>query len=72
MRVTQKKGDIAKAKAISTFTEKRYDVAVLLTESAPYDLIVDTDEGKKEFRLSIAKEKLLIYDASIQIHLDTL
>jgi hypothetical protein len=59
MRVTQKKGDIAKAKAISTFTEKRYDVAVLLTESAPYDLIVDTDEGLKRVQVKYSKGKVV-------------
>lgn len=41
MRTTQRKGDIAKAKAISTFTSYGYDVALLLTESARYDLLVD-------------------------------
>jgi PD-(D/E)XK endonuclease len=41
MRTTQRKGDIAKSRAIATFTEKGYDVALLVTESAAYDLIVD-------------------------------
>lgn len=40
-RETQRKGDIAKARAIATFTSLGYDVAMLLTESAAYDLIVD-------------------------------
>lgn len=40
-RETQKKGDIAKAVAISRFTQMGFDVAILLTESASYDLIVD-------------------------------
>ncbi len=43
MRKTQRKGDIAVAKAISTFTNLGYDVAIPLTESASYDLIVDTN-----------------------------
>lgn len=42
-RETQRKGDIAVAKAIANFTEREYDVSVPLTESAPYDLIVDFD-----------------------------
>jgi hypothetical protein len=45
MRDTQRKGDLAVAKAIHTFTAMGYDVAKPLTESAAYDLIVDTGEG---------------------------
>lgn len=41
MRTTQRKGDIAKSKAIATFTAMGFDVSLPLTESAPYDLIVD-------------------------------
>lgn len=41
VRATQRKGDIATTRAIATFTEMGYDVAVPLTESAAYDLIVD-------------------------------
>ena len=45
MRDTQRKGDLAVAKAIHSFTAMGYDVAKPLTESAAYDLIVDTGEG---------------------------
>lgn len=45
MRETQRKGDIALAKAISTFTEMEYDVSIPITESAAYDLIVDGGTG---------------------------
>lgn len=45
MRETQRKGDLAVAKAIHSFTAMGYDVATLITESAAYDLIVDTGEG---------------------------
>jgi hypothetical protein len=41
MRTTQRKGDIAKSRAVATFTAKGFDVSLPLTESAPYDLIVD-------------------------------
>ena len=41
MRVTQRNGDIATARAIATFTSLGYDVAIPMTESAAYDLIVD-------------------------------
>ena len=47
MRLTQRKGDTAVAQAISTFTLAGYDVASPLTESAAYDLILDTPEGLK-------------------------
>lgn len=42
MRATQRKGDIAVAQAIASFTRLGYDVALPVTESAAYDLIVDT------------------------------
>ncbi len=41
MRLTQRKGDIAVTKAIATFTELNYDVALPITESAAYDILVD-------------------------------
>jgi hypothetical protein len=43
-RVTQRKGDIVTAQAIATFTRLGYDVSVPITESAKYDLIVDTPD----------------------------
>lgn len=42
MRNTQRKGDIAVSQAIARFTRMGYDVSIPLTESAAYDLIVDT------------------------------
>lgn len=44
-RPTQRKGDTATAKAIHTFTAAGWDVAIPLTESAAYDLIVDDGAG---------------------------
>ena len=41
MRETQRKGDIAVAQAIATFTRLGWDVSIPITESAAYDLIVD-------------------------------
>lgn len=41
MRLTQRKGDLAVAQAIATFTRLGYDIAIPLTESAAYDLVVD-------------------------------
>lgn len=47
MRTTQRKGDIAVTQAIATFTGMGYDVALPVTESAVYDIIVD---DSKELR----------------------
>lgn len=41
MRTTQRKGDMAVAQSIATFTKLGWDVSIPLTESAAYDLIVD-------------------------------
>jgi hypothetical protein len=43
MRNTQRKGDYAVAKAISSFTRVGYDVLIPITESAPYDIAVELD-----------------------------
>ncbi len=51
MRTTQRKGDIAVSRAIARFTFMGFDVAIPLTESAAYDLIVDT--GKKLKRVQV-------------------
>ncbi|MBI3952390.1 MAG: hypothetical protein HY336_00345 [Candidatus Doudnabacteria bacterium] len=44
MRTTQRKGDIAVSRAIARFTSMGYDVSLPFTESASYDLIVDTGQ----------------------------
>jgi hypothetical protein len=41
MRETQRKGDLAVAQAIATFTRLNFDVALPITESAAYDILVD-------------------------------
>jgi hypothetical protein len=51
MRKTQRKGDIAVAQAIATFTKMGYDVGVPLTESAAYDLLVDAGEVVKRVQV---------------------
>lgn len=43
MRTTQRKGDMAVAQAVATFTRLGDDVALPLTESAAYDIVVDRD-----------------------------
>ena len=57
MRVTQRKGDIAVAQAISTFTKIGYEVAIPLSESAAYDLIVDTREELARVQVRFSSEK---------------
>ena len=61
MRTTQRKGDIAVSQAIARFTKMGYDVAIPLTESAHYDLIVDTGRflKKVQVRYSSAREVAL-------------
>ena len=41
MRKTQRKGDTAVTQALATFTKIGCDVSLPITESAPYDIIVD-------------------------------
>jgi hypothetical protein len=50
-RVTQKKGDIGVTQAIATFTRMGYDVAIPITESAAYDLIID--DGDRLYRVQV-------------------
>lgn len=58
MRNTQRKGDIAVAQAISTFTKLGFDVSLPLTESAAYDMVVDDNLGiwRVQVRYSSGKE----------------
>jgi hypothetical protein len=51
MRTTQRKGDIAVSQAIATFTKHGFDVSIPVTESAAYDLIIDTTEGLKRVQV---------------------
>jgi len=51
VRETQKKGDLAVAQAIATFTRLGHDVALPITESAAYDLILDCGEGLKRVQV---------------------
>lgn len=51
MRSTQRKGDVAVAQAIATFTRMRCDVALPITESAAYDIIVDQND--KLYRVQV-------------------
>ena len=51
MRTTQRKGDLAVAQAIATFTRLGYDSALPITESAAYDIIVDKDN--KLYRVQV-------------------
>ncbi len=57
MRITQRKGDVATAQAIATFTELGYDVSIPLTESAAYDLVIDTPNGLRRVQVKYSCDK---------------
>ena len=57
MRLTQRKGDIAVAQSIATFTRLGYDIALPLTESAAYDLLVDNGKGIFRVQVRYCSEK---------------
>src|SRR4051794_23921928 len=57
MRTTQRKGDIATARAVATFTARGWDVSIPLTESAAYDLVVDDGEGLKRVQCKFASAR---------------
>ncbi len=54
---TQRKGDIAKAKAISTFTSYGFDVSLPITESAAYDIIVDVNNVLYRVQVKYSSKK---------------
>ena len=57
MRTTQRKGDIAVSRAIARFTTMGYDVAIPFTESASYDLVIDTGEELKRVQVRYSSVK---------------
>lgn len=57
MRVTQRKGDIAVSQSIATFTKFGFDVSIPLTESAHYDLIVDTGFALKRVQVRYTSKR---------------
>lgn len=57
MRLTQRKGDIAVSQAVASFTKLGFDVSIPLTESASYDLVVDTSKEIKRVQVRYASTK---------------
>jgi PD-(D/E)XK endonuclease len=57
VRTTQRKGDIATARAIATFTAMGYDVSIPLTESAAYDIIVDDGQELARVQCKFASDR---------------
>lgn len=57
MRNTQKKGDYAVAKAITSFTKMGFDVLIPLTESAAYDLVIDNNGKLKRIQVRYTSTK---------------
>jgi len=56
VRTTQRKGDIAVSQAIASFTKLGFDVAIPITESAPYDLLVDIGKEIKKVQVRYSTE----------------
>ncbi len=57
MRITQRKGDLATAQAIATFTRIGYDVLIPITESASYDIVVDASDGLKRVQVKYSSDR---------------
>jgi len=57
MRNTQHKGDTAVAQCIATFTRIGYDILLPLTESASYDLAIDTGDGIVRVQVKYSSNK---------------
>jgi len=56
MRTTQRKGDIAVAQAVATFTKLGCDVSIPFTESAAYDLVVDDGQALRRVQCKYCGE----------------
>lgn len=69
MRETQLKGDIATTQAIATFTRLGFDVSIPITESAAYDLVVDS-EGLKKVQVKYCGRKNFEVDLR-QVHMNS-
>lgn len=50
-RGTQRKGDLALAKAVDWFVSNGYDVLFPMSESSPYDLVVD--DGNSLYKIQV-------------------
>jgi len=59
MRTTQRKGEVATAQAVATFTRLGYDVSIPLTESAKYDLVVDDEAGLHRVQVKYSSRNLV-------------
>lgn len=57
MRTSQRKRDLAVAQATATFTRMGYDVSLPITESAAYDLIVDTENNLHRVQVRYSSSK---------------
>ena len=57
MRNTQHKGDTATAQCIATFTKKGFYVLIPLTESAAYDVVLDTGETLVRVQVKYSSNK---------------
>ena len=53
---SKKQGDAGLGQAIAYFTSKGYDVALPLTDSADWDLIVETEDGLKRVQVKTSSQ----------------
>ena len=57
MGITQRKGDLATAQAIATFTRMGYDILIPITESAAYDIVVDTSDKLMRVQVKFSSDR---------------
>ena len=68
-RNTRKQGDAGLGQAIAYFTMKGYDIALPLTDSADWDLIVELEDGLKRVQVKTShqlREGTEVFDASVK------
>ena len=53
---SKKQGDAGLGQAIAYFTMKGYDIALPLTDSADWDLIVEMEDGLKKVQVKTSKQ----------------
>lgn len=53
---SKKQGDAGLGQAIAYFTMKGYDIALPLTDSADWDLIIETEDGLKRIQVKTSSQ----------------
>ena len=66
---SKKQGDAGLGQAIAYFTLKGYDVALPLTDSADWDLIVEFDDGLKRVQVKTSSQirgQMPVFEANVK------